>query len=607
MISNTTTTTSSTHHTAGADEVNTRGQSKSTVYTDTNATTKVQTVKHLADFILAEINGNSHQIPAPLSWSMVTDVWEQKWNKTEDAVADNTGFRGFRHLLTSLLLIIYIAQLALHHLQNVVMSQIASRVLYAKLMLQTHVTLSLEPYPFISGPKSHIFESSNSSGDDATGKMRLRTDFIKRIFPRTDHSDEMVSAEVTSAVRGGLVSTVNTIAINWTAAAATAEEDDDDESKPSPKTLIFKTIPATVSFRSVSLLQGQNRESKFYNWTGKSPLLQHLCPTVYHSEHSDISGDFVIVMEDLSGRSVSVSKLLGNQCWGPCTDIPAKYSQADQQLLVLDTIMRSAADIHASHWRDRSLLSQPWLKYSDHLVGRGRARYEYGLIAIRASWEKIKMLSTTESRELITTSNGASAAATGVGTGLFSPLMLRTMETALKNSSWYAFRQTFDIEREDVPFTLVHGDFHGANMLWRDDTSDGKSSLVLLDWSEAGIFCPFTEISQLMISNARIDFRRKYERRLFDLYYDRLISQGVDATVFSREMCWERYVLGGIEKWLQFVVILATISLSNPSHLPWSAICWFHDQVEAFVEDHLDGVSQPLRLMTSFPMANQFL
>lgn len=592
MISN---ATSSTHD---ADETDTkRPRHNTTVH-------KVQTVKHLVHFILADINENNnhhHHITS------LSDVWRQKWNKTRVPIIH---LCGIRHLLTCLLLIIYIGQIALHHLQNMVMSQIVSRLFHAILMLQTHVTLSLEPYRFISGPKSHIFESSSSEddNDDDDGRMRLRESFVKKIFSRTDHSDDddddekttammavvPVSAEVTSAVKGGLVSTVNTIAVKWDPETASSAEN----SNSLPKTLIFKTIPDTVAFRSVSLLQGQNRESKFYGWTGKSPLLQRLCPRVYHTEHSDVSGDFVIVMEDLSERSISVSKLLGNQCWGPCTDIPAKYTQEDQQLLVLETIMRSAADIHASHWRDRSLLSEPWLKYSDHLVGRGRARYEYGLIAIRASWEKIKLLSTTAS-------NGASS---GDGAALFSPLMAQTMETALKNSSWHEFRQSFDIDREDVPFTLSHGDFHGANMLWRTDASDSDSSLVLLDWSEVGISCPFTEISQLMISNARIDFRRKYERRLFDLYYDCLISQGVDATVFTRDMCWEKYVLGGIEKWLQFVVILATISLSNPSHLPWSAICWFHDQVEAFVKDHLDGVKgQPLRLMTSFPMANQFL
>jgi len=65
----------------------------------------------------------------------------------------------------------------------------------------------------------------------------------------------------------------------------------------------------------------------------------------------------------------------------------------------------------------------------------------------------------------------------------------------------------------------------------------------------------------------------------------------VNPKDFPLERCWDRYCAGGIEKWLQFMILLSVMNLNAPNHLPDFGIQWFHDQVLAFLEDHGERAS----------------
>jgi len=160
------------------------------------------------------------------------------------------------------------------------------------------------------------------------------------------------------------------------------------------------------------------------------------------------------------------------------------------------------------------------------------------------------------------------------------------MSIALKNTSWDLFRRRMNIKDPHTAFTLCHGDFHASNMLW---AGGAKKPFYLVDWSEVGVFCPFTDIAQFLVSNATVELRRKHEKRLFESYHNRLIERGVSPEIFPLEVCWENYKAGGIERWLQMFALLASFNLDNPKNFPDFAVVWFQNQVQAFIQDHANG------------------
>jgi aminoglycoside/choline kinase family phosphotransferase len=169
------------------------------------------------------------------------------------------------------------------------------------------------------------------------------------------------------------------------------------------------------------------------------------------------------------------------------------------------------------------------------------------------------------------------------------------MDHMINNTSWSKFQANFDIRSPNTPFTLCHGDFHAGNVMWSRTKTGPPCSLV--DWSEAGIFCPFTELAQFLVSHASIELRRKHELQLVRAHYERL---AVPAATFPFSDCWERYKAGGLERWLQLLVLLAVFGLDKTHGLPESGVQWFHDQVAAFAEDHADSCKRPLMLMTGY-------
>lgn len=54
-----------------------------------------------------------------------------------------------------------------------------------------------------------------------------------------------------------------------------------------------------------------------------------------------------------------------------------------------------------------------------------------------------------------------------------------------------------------------------ANIFWvpygKPAEKHEYSKVVMVDWPEVGIFCPFTKLAQFMISNTSITLQRKHE------------------------------------------------------------------------------------------------
>jgi len=291
------------------------------------------------------------------------------------------------------------------------------------------------------------------------------------------------------------------------------------------------------------------------------------------------TGEFTFIMQDLSATTISGSHMLGNQCWG-AVDIPKELYE--DPVCIFEAVFCRTADLHAKYWRDRNLLKLDWLKGAQWLQGKDRARWELAMLNMRRRWTRVM-----------------EAVKSGETKVKWSQEVIKAMESSLKQTSWNNYLRNFNINAENTPFTICHGDYHAGNLLWCGK-KDPQQLLYFIDWSEVGVFCPFTDLAQFLISNATVEVRRQYEKRIIRTYYDRLVEKGISQEVFPFSDCWLRYQRGGMEKWLSMLTLLAGLSLDNPKALPDQYISWFHNQVAEFLADH--SMVEPGPLMTAYCM-----
>ena len=366
--------------------------------------------------------------------------------------------------------------------------------------------------------------------------------------------------------------------------AAELETDAADAPEPTPATtLVVKTIRRDLGRRFSAALLGTAREAFFYRDFASSPELTdlRLTPRTLYADGSRAAGSFTVVMEDLSKKAVLASQLLGHQCWGPPPPLPTTMTNAvPQPEHVIEAAFVQYAQVHARFWRRGELLDMPWLKHVDWLLGRDRARWELAMDGMHTRWSTI-LEHAAESKVV------------------WPNEVVAMTHEALNNTSWAAFHERFDVSKPDTPFTLCHGDFHAGNMFWAHSSNDVYS----VDFAEVGVFCPFTELAQYLVSNATVALRREHEQRLFRLYYDRLIAEGVSPELFPYDQCWERYKLGGIERWLQMLIIMGAIHALMPNGMPGFAMDFFIEQTRAFIEDHGSTLKKPIMFMTGYCIA----
>ena len=357
-----------------------------------------------------------------------------------------------------------------------------------------------------------------------------------------------------------------------------------DAPEPTPATtLVVKTIRRDLGRRFSAALLGMAREAFFYrDFAGSDDVRDlRLTPRTLYAGGSNEAGSFTVVMEDLSKKAVLASQLLGHQCWGPAPPLPSTMTNAvPQPAEVLEAVFVQYAQVHARFWRRRALLEVPWLKHVGWLQGQDRTRWELDRDGTRTKWNTI--LERADETKIVWPNE-----------------IVANIHQAVNNTSWAAFRERFDISKPDTPFTLCHGDFHAGNMFWAHSSND----LYSVDFAEVGVFCPFTEIAQYVISNATVKVRREHEQRLFRVYYDRLIADGVSPELFPYDQCWERYKLGGIERWLQMLILLGAVHSLMPTSLPAFAMDFFIEQTRSFVEDHASTLTKPVMFMTAYCIA----
>ncbi len=105
----------------------------------------------------------------------------------------------------------------------------------------------------------------------------------------------------------------------------------------------------------------------------------------------------------------------------------------------------------------------------------------------------------------------------------------------------------------------------------------------VLDWEMVGLGSGPQDLGQYVLSNMSIEERRSCEEQIVKNYWEELTSHGVDRDLFTWEECWNEYRIGGVERFLWFLVYFCGQPDGSPL-LKWGQ--FFHDQIADFLKDH---------------------
>lgn len=338
-------------------------------------------------------------------------------------------------------------------------------------------------------------------------------------------------------------------------------------------TVVCKAPREDFHPRSAAL--GLPREAFFYHFL--APTLSAAgvsLPRVVYAHGDMKSGVKVLVLEDLSVDSLQSGYLFGPGSvlnWGKDLDNLIRTSNVNNvEYSMRDASMScflEAARLHAAYWQDRSLLKYDWLRATNWIEGQGRDAWETSQKFVLDYWTATK-----------------AKIEAGTSTVKWSDRVIECMDASFAKVNWEAYQADLKTRK----WTLTHGDFHPANIMWRW-AKDGKPSHpVILDWEVVGVGSGPQDLSQFLISHAAPAERRLHEDALVREYYACLTGAGkysedaskkVDAATYSWEECWHDYIHGGIERWVWLFAYLTGLCPDNMNQ-------YFHDQLDAFMKDH---------------------
>jgi hypothetical protein len=375
-----------------------------------------------------------------------------------------------------------------------------------------------------------------------------------------------------------------------------------------PTSLFLKLSGTGVYMRANVIFSGQAREGRFYQlwsegrWRGSAAdsqlgMSSEAVPRVLYARASRLRGEYVMLLENLFDEQradaaerprLGANMVFGNQLWGVPEPQRALLDAAVPRvdaLCALRASFSTVAGLHAAHWCEPALrsaskadarLGMRNLRATGWYGGGQRASWELGVRRARQGWRA-----------------GYTAALAGRWT--CSPEMRILMDSALAQASWSRLQAQLQDAR--VPFALCHGDFHAANAVVElagpASTAAASTSsflppslgkLILVDWSEFGVWEPTTDIAQMVISDLKVERFDEVREVVREAYYARLCAlvRGGEERLahewdYDFEGCWRRFVVGGLDRWVWMFGVI-----SGFPQMPAPAIQYFHDQMHAF-------------------------
>lgn len=338
-------------------------------------------------------------------------------------------------------------------------------------------------------------------------------------------------------------------------------------------------------------------------------------PEVYFSAGDMVLGKKTTIMEDLSASGAV-------QCgyyFGP--NSPHNYGKdlaaltagvASSQEEILAQVATLAAEMHGENWGDvGSFESLPWLKSAAWYHGEGRQAWDGGQAYTRQVWAKVR---------------------DGDVCSGWDPELRALIDSSIdKGKSWEGFQASL----KEEPCTLIHSDFHPANLMIRtrrpvalsvrDYAMDEQSSeegdteaieedakdeafvlkmqaraaaaeqlrasgtlpaskgnsdneLVVLDFELVGLGSGAQDLGQFLISHSSPADRERTELPFLQQYHAALTTvlatKGVDTAVeYPFDTLLRDYALHGAGKWIWLLVVMSDMESCKP------IMPYFHAQV----------------------------
>ena len=333
------------------------------------------------------------------------------------------------------------------------------------------------------------------------------------------------------------------------------------------QSLVLKQCSALQLSRQLGLA----REALFYRDRRST---EFALPKIYYAYGDMETGEKCVIMESLSDDAW----IEAGYFFGPTSTFPSnphnwsrpianRLSEAfgNQTVPTAVDVARACfvavAKIHATFWCHPSLLDYPWLRGHAWHQGQGQDSWEASQSLIQNIWQKAQSQTTIQ----------------------WDDRVREAVAHCIKGISW-------DRRPQHKYWTLVHGDFWPGNILWNTTKNRTVDQLKLIDWEMVGLSSGPQDLGQYVISNMDPVDRRACEKELVRAYYDELLRNGVkDDENDLWDFCWNEYQIGGVERWLWFLVWFL-----GQENLQFSQ--FFHDQIAAFMHDHdltAENLTQP--------------
>lgn len=241
------------------------------------------------------------------------------------------------------------------------------------------------------------------------------------------------------------------------------------EGRDRPTTIVAK-VPSDdpTSFATASGQRLYEREVRFYESIAATVSIR--TPSCYYSAFDRDSGRFLLLLESLAPAA-------------PCDQLEGLTP--DRATLAV----RELAGLHAPHWG----AAPAQVAFIDEVAESLRPLYLEVVPALFSMFlERYGDALTAEARELV---------------------------------EWLCPRLGAYMGGHSGPTTIIHGDFRTDNLLF--DGRGGEVPLTTVDWQTLGHGPGSMDLAYLLTTSLDTSTRRTEERRLLDIYLDRLGELGV--------------------------------------------------------------------------------
>jgi len=287
-----------------------------------------------------------------------------------------------------------------------------------------------------------------------------------------------------------------------------------------PESVVIKLpSPDETSRMTGVALRNYERESKFY--VDVAATIDMHVPRCYHSEWTQETGDFVIVLEDLAPAEQ------GNQITGCSIDIAR-------------TAVLELARLHGPRWDDSSLAGIEWLSRNNGPQDTMMLVGMWGMVFANFRDTYAKYLD--DDRLALLERFGA------------------------RLGEW--------VDGRDGPLTVTHGDYRLDNLMFA--TPAGGAPITAVDWQTPGHGSGLSDVAYFLGAGPLPEDRRRIERELVAEYAQLLRSDyGVEI---DDAWAWEQYRRDAFAGVVMAVIASQIVGSNERSEAMFAAMATRHLQ-----------------------------